>query len=171
MSDIIHRLNAHASAEHDGVNCEIGFEAAETIIDLRLEIERLKDELRNQQESEWHPDWSKLKATRESLREHMKMGRELQTEVERLKQERDDYQRCGCEVDPNSETGEPYAWCLYHRALKAERDTIIERCAEVCDQAATRLVGGKARVNQADRHTAVVLRGKARDIRALKEQP
>ena len=44
MSDIIHRLNAHASAEHDGVNCEIGFEAAETIIDLRLEIERLTKE-------------------------------------------------------------------------------------------------------------------------------
>jgi hypothetical protein len=44
MSDIIHRLNAHASAEHDGVNCEIGFEAAERIMYLRLEIERLTKE-------------------------------------------------------------------------------------------------------------------------------
>jgi hypothetical protein len=49
----------------------------------------------------------------------------LRAEVERLTQEVEaEYKRCGCEVDPDSETGEPYAWCLYHRALKAERDSL-----------------------------------------------
>lgn len=37
------------------------------------EIERLKAELAKHQESEFHPDWSLLEATRSSLREHMAM--------------------------------------------------------------------------------------------------
>ena len=35
------------------------------------EIARLKAELAKHQESEFHPDWSMLKETRASLREHM----------------------------------------------------------------------------------------------------
>ena len=41
------------------------------------EGERLKAELAKHQESEFHPDWSMLKATRSSLREHQSIIREL----------------------------------------------------------------------------------------------
>ena len=41
-----------------------------------------------------------------------------------------------------------------------------EACAKVCDESAARLFGGKSRVNQVDRHTAEVLRGRADAIRA-----
>jgi hypothetical protein len=37
------------------------------------EIERLRAELAKHQDSEFHPDWSMLAATRESLREHQQM--------------------------------------------------------------------------------------------------
>ncbi len=42
-----------------------------------------------------------------------------------------------------------------------------EECAKICDEAAIRLLSnGKARVNEVDRHTAQVLRDKAKAIRA-----
>lgn len=43
----------------------------------RVEVEQLKRELAKHQEASFHPDWSMLKATRESLREHMKMQRKV----------------------------------------------------------------------------------------------
>ncbi len=40
------------------------------IDDYRDQVEKLKAELAKHQESEFHPDWSMLEATRDSLREH-----------------------------------------------------------------------------------------------------
>ena len=41
-----------------------------------------------------------------------------------------------------------------------------EACAKACEDAAIRLLSGKARINQVDRHVAAVLQYKAADIRA-----
>jgi chromosome segregation ATPase len=49
------------------------------------EIERLRAELAEHQESSWHPDWSKLRATRDSLREHMRWLREARDENAKLR--------------------------------------------------------------------------------------
>jgi hypothetical protein len=122
-------------------------DALEQIIKLRSEVERLNQRLSTTEEVAhlWMREHAIVSAEVGLLREDV--GQEnrrwkhtlvrlsrAETEIERLNQEVEtEYKRCGCEVDPNSEAGEPYAWCLYHRALKAERDQIIEQCAEVCD--------------------------------------
>jgi len=48
-------------------------------------IAALEAELKKHQESEFHPDWSMLEATRASLREHMQKIAEQAAEIERLK--------------------------------------------------------------------------------------
>ncbi len=45
-----------------------------------LEIDRLRTELAKHQSSEFHPDWSLLKATQHSLREHMALVKAAQAE-------------------------------------------------------------------------------------------
>lgn len=55
------------------------------------------------------------------------------------------------------------------RTMRQEaRDNGLEVGAVLCEQAAMRLLGGRARVNQVDRHTADVLHGMAEKIRAEK---
>jgi len=58
---------------------------AKTPHELRVEVEaerdRLRAELAKHQESEFHPDWSMLEATRASLREHMEIIRGLRAEL------------------------------------------------------------------------------------------
>ena len=44
------------------------------------ELARLREGLSKDQESEFHPDWSMLEATREALREHMAIGAALRQE-------------------------------------------------------------------------------------------
>ena len=51
-------------------------------------------------------------------------------------------------------------------ALAAAVEAQREQDATVLDEAAIRLIGGKARVNKVDQHTAAVLREKAAAIRA-----
>ena len=62
---------------------------------------------------------------------------------------------------------EPRMWIEHHFD-----DAINEReaCAKLCDESAARLFSGKSRVNQVDRHTAEVLRGRADAIRARGNQ-
>jgi hypothetical protein len=48
------------------------------------------------------------------------------------------------------------------------RNSAFEQAACLLDEAAIRLLGGRARVPQADRHTAEVLREKAVLIRSMK---
>ena len=60
---------------------------------------------------------------------------------------------------------EAMARAAWEAATAKER----EACAQVCEDAAIKLFCGKSRVNQIDRHTAEVLRGKAATIRARKE--
>ena len=43
-------------------------------------ITSLQAELSKHQESEFHPDWSMLKATRNSLREHQRIGKHWEDE-------------------------------------------------------------------------------------------
>lgn len=50
------------------------------LCNVGVENERLKLELSKFQESEFHPDWSLLKATQESLREYMVMAQTLKRE-------------------------------------------------------------------------------------------
>lgn len=45
--------------------------------------EELLDQLAKHQESEFHPDWSMLQASQESLREHMVKVKELEAQLAR----------------------------------------------------------------------------------------
>jgi len=167
MSDIIHRLNAHASAEHDGVNCEIGFEAAETIIDLRLEIERLTKE-RDAAIREIGPAFA---------------------EIERLKQERDRLYDREAELARRLATAEEffadrparrsecrtlddwrmmaehyeYQWSQCSSGYNSCVAKTIEQCAEVCSTVAR--VCNKAAKREGALQCAAAIRA------ALKEQP
>lgn len=70
---------------------------------LQEEIEELQSELAKHQQSEFHPDWSLLKATQASLREHMALVKSAQAELAKVREERDEAQRakygtpCSCE--------------------------------------------------------------------------
>jgi hypothetical protein len=48
------------------------------------EIDALKSDLAKHQESEFHPDWSLLEASRESLREHMALLKTAQARITEL---------------------------------------------------------------------------------------
>ena len=69
---------------------------------------------------------------------------------------------------PQGMDHETFVWFLERFAALVRADE-REQCAKVCDDAAIKLFCGKSRVNQIDRHTAEVLRGKAATIRARKE--
>ena len=62
------------------------------IEDLALEIDYLRGDLAKRDaeierlKAEIHPDWNKLEACRESLREHMALVREREAEIERLRE-------------------------------------------------------------------------------------
>lgn len=58
-----------------------GDTVGDLVRELEPQIERLRAELSKHQESEFHPDWSMLEATRSSLREHQQMVRALRAEV------------------------------------------------------------------------------------------
>lgn len=49
------------------------------------------------------------------------------------------------------------------------RNAALDEAAQLLDEAAIRLMGGRARVPQADQHTAAILREKAEAIRALRK--
>ena len=51
--------------------------------------------------------------------------------------------------------------------LRMGAEKMREQAAVSCDDIAIRLLGGRTRVNQVDRHTAEVLRGRAAAIRSL----
>ena len=57
---------------------------------LSRRVEALEAELSKHQESEFHPDWSMLEATRASLRDHQGIIRELQADVDRLQRAADE---------------------------------------------------------------------------------
>lgn len=62
-------------------------------IDVAEENTKLREQLASFQQSEFHPDWSLLQASQESLREHMQMLR-VQREIENtLREHRDELQR------------------------------------------------------------------------------
>ena len=50
------------------------------------------------------------------------------------------------------------------------REAALDEAAELCEDAARRLICGRRRTNQIDRHTAYVLANVAKRIRALKVQ-
>ena len=53
---------------------------------LSAENSRLEDELAKHQESEFHPDWSMLEATRDSLREHQSIIHVLRKAMIRMRE-------------------------------------------------------------------------------------
>lgn len=57
-----------------------GDTVAGLVKELEPQVDRLRAELSKHQESEFHPDWSMLEATRSSLREHQQMIRDLRAE-------------------------------------------------------------------------------------------
>ena len=81
----------HAAAMGAKVGPRLG--VVEDVAAVRSENDALRAELAKHQESEFHPDWSMLAATRESLREHQQMIRELRAEVAQLRQYLDTSQR------------------------------------------------------------------------------
>jgi hypothetical protein len=104
MSDLVERLRALSRLEHS--DCTIGDEAADelermqaTITEQALqylaattqaheawqETQRLRAELAKHQESQWHPDWSLLEATREGLHEAWEETQRLRAQVEALR--------------------------------------------------------------------------------------
>lgn len=77
---------------------------------------------------------------------------------------------CAMNYRPDYEhvaTLEPRMW-IEHHFDDATKER--EACAKLCDESAARLFSGKSRVNQVDRHTAEVLRGRADAIRARGNQ-
>lgn len=82
MSEALEALLDYEQADMDGVIVKASRQAIHEVAD---EIERLTAELAKHQESEFHPDWSLLEATRESLREHQKKCKSLTAEVANLK--------------------------------------------------------------------------------------
>ena len=79
----------------------------ENIRKLKAENDALRAELAKHQESSFNPDWSKLEATRESLREHMAMIKDLRAEVERLR-EGLRYAKEDCEICEWADVGVTY---------------------------------------------------------------
>lgn len=72
MSDLLlHNLRTIGTHHCDG---KVGEEAAD-------EITRLRAELAKHQESKFHPDWSMLEATRDSLAEHQEIIRDLRDQL------------------------------------------------------------------------------------------
>lgn len=65
-------------------------------------IEELEAELSKHQESSFHPDWSLLVATRESLKDHMSGLADMQTRIEEL----EDAPCWYCGVKPSSNPSE-----------------------------------------------------------------
>jgi chromosome segregation ATPase len=83
------------------------------------EIAALKAELSRHQESEFHPDWSMLKATRESLAEHQVIIRSTSDERDRALRERNE-----ARLEVTSQAAEI-------AALKTSRASIDEMRAEI----------------------------------------
>ena len=65
----------------DGETDDVEMTLLERVKEAEAERDRLRAELAKHQESEFHPDWSMLEATRASLREHMEIIRGLRAEL------------------------------------------------------------------------------------------
>jgi len=65
---------------------EAHIQCTELCLAKDAEIAALKAELAKHQESEFHPDWSMLKATRASLKEHQQMVKDAWAERDALRE-------------------------------------------------------------------------------------